>query len=69
MGTCLGRKTLAIGSYGWVVWREGGQWQILNLKIDEFFREGSEALGIVMGVDTVIIGGNGNVVVRKSKAV
>jgi len=65
----LAEKTLAIGSYRWVVWREGGQWQILNLKINEFFQEGSEALGIVMGVDTVIIRGNGNVVVRESKVV
>ena len=63
------KKTLAIGSYGWAVWREGGQWQFLNLKIDEFFQEGPEALRMIVGVDTVIIRGNGNVVVGESKVV
>ena len=35
----------------------------------KFFREGSEALGMMMGVGTNNIGGNGNDVNRRSKAV
>jgi len=68
-GTCIVKKTLVVGSHGWAVWRGGGQWQFSNLKFNKFFREGSEALRMMIGVDTVIIGGNGNVVVRESKAV
>jgi len=68
-GYLPGKKTLAVGSYRWAVLREGGQWQFLNLKIYEFFREGLEALRMMVGVDTVIIRGNGNVVVGQSEAV
>ncbi len=48
---------------------EEGQWQFLNLKINEYFQEGSEALGKRGGVDTVIIKSNGNVVSWESEAV
>jgi len=63
------KKTLAVGSYGWAVRGEGGQWQFLKLKFDEFFRVGPEALGMMIGVGAMVIRGNGNMVVGESKAV
>jgi len=42
---------------------------IFKFEMAKFFREGSEALGMMMGVSTNNIGGNGNGVDKRSEAV
>ena len=65
-----GRKKNSCCRFLWVGSMGGrGQWQFLKLKFGEFLRVEPEALGIMIGVGTVIIRGNGNVVVGESKAV